>query len=154
MAKEIVVQDGVTYERSKIVREKKTIGFGHMPVVPDNVVTEDDFALWLNEMVERHVFTYRQIVEQGLYNIYLKMSAKIGLAYATANDTEMPKKLSISDLTAAYAFREQAIADCGPKANNPELVTDTMVRLWWLSKRTDDGEWDATKHTLFPKDVR
>ena len=136
-----------------IKRGGTVVGFGNMPVPPKDA-DEDACALWLNDMVERKVFTYKQIVNDGLYNIYLSMSAKVGTEYMNANESEPPKKLSLSDMTAAMAFREEAIETCGPKANNPELVADTMVRLWWQSKRTDTGEWDATKHDLFPKDVR
>jgi hypothetical protein len=159
MAKEIVVVDGVQYERSKITRnggdgKQKPIGYGHMPVVPETTKTEDEYALWLNDMVERGVFTWKQIVTQGLYNIFLRMSATIGSDYVDSVAGKKPTKLSLAQQVEMLAFHGRAVEALGPKAKDPALLIETMNTMWWQSKQTAAADWDAGKHSLFPKDVR
>lgn len=153
MAKVTRIIDGVTFEERKIYRNVEGAKHDAIALVPDAPTfnTDDEAAVWLNDLVERKVMTWKQVVKWTLAQIPILAGSVAFADLATGN--EPPKKMSLSDLTAAYGFHQAAIDACGPKADNPALVTDTMIRLWWQSKRTPTGEWDASKHVVLPKDI-
>jgi len=155
MAKDTVVVDGVVFTvHPKTVtikdaegKDKKiTIGYSHLPNGLSGVKTEDDAMLWLNDLVEKGVLTYKQVVT-SLYDLVLQQHQKILRQYTEA--TTGGAKFNLDEAMAKWGA--EALAD-GNRGWN--AIRAFVEEKWAESVKNNTNVWNEKEHQLYPKDVR
>ena len=148
MANVQVTIDGRLYEKHEIYEHtgKKPDLVKHtrnvcVPVPPTEFATDDDAMTWLNDLVESHVCTYKQIVKWSLAQIPIAGHA---IAFRHLKDR---KSFDLADLTAAYAFHDRAVEACGPNPS-PNVVMETMLKMYRDSIKVQGPTGD-----IMPKDI-
>jgi len=153
MAKETMTKNDVTFvvypKHLGSGDQRKCLGYAHLPATPA-FASEDDAAEWLGEMVERGVFTWKQIASQkGLYNLVLLQFSQILNAYNAA--TGENAKFIAQDVITAHADDE---IDGTRLFDMPYGDAVKAARKIWESEKADPEAWDAEAHQTFPTDVR
>lgn len=148
MAKQLVTINGIVFSvHPKVLGsgdEKKTLGYSHLPVPPETIKTEDDYALWLASLVEVGVCTWKQIAT-GLYDLVLQQHGKILKAY---NDLVEGKGFDLEQAMKLYADDAMKSGIMGWVA-----IRKYVEERWNTENRGDASSWVATEHSLYPKDV-
>jgi len=148
MAKvETITIDGVLYSKhAKTLGSKdnaKVLGYSHLPRPHDGVKTEDDYAEWLGDLVEKGVLSWKQVAT-SLYDIVLQEHSKILREYDAL--------VKGSGFNLALAGQKYH-AECSGIADFAEYEK-ALRTCWDRDNAGDPSSWDADEHSLFPRDVR